>query len=79
MANVISSVNILGRAPADNQSTRIRRSTLCLILFGSLVDEYIIYQLQVVFFMRFIASVMILIFMASALSGCIVGEFVQSP
>ena len=45
----------------------------------SLVDEYIIYQLQVVFFMRFIASVMILIFMASALSGCIVGEFVQSP
>ncbi len=46
---------------------------------GSLVDEYVIYQPQVVVFMRFIVSVMILIFMASALSGCIVGEFVQSP
>ena len=46
---------------------------------GSLVDEYVIYQLRVVDFMRFIVSVMILIFVASALSGCIVGEFVQSP
>ena len=46
---------------------------------GSLMDEYVIYQLQVVFFMRFIVSAMILILMASALSGCIVGEFVQSP
>ena len=49
------------------------------IMIPSLIDEYVIYQLQVVFFMRFIVSAMILILMASALSGCIVGEFVQSP
>ena len=46
---------------------------------GSLIEEYVINQLQLVFFMRFIVQVMILILMASALSGCIVGEFVQSP
>ena len=45
----------------------------------NLVDEYVIYQLPVVGFMRVIVPVMILILMASALSGCIVGEFVQSP
>ena len=46
----------------------------------NLVDEYVIYQLPVVGFMRIIVPVMILILMASALSGCIVvGEFVQSP
>ena len=49
------------------------------IMIPSLIDEYVIYQLQVVFFMRFIVSAMILILMASALSGCIVGEFIQSP
>ncbi len=49
------------------------------VSMGSLIEEYIINQLQLVFFMRFIVQVMILILMASALSGCIVGEFVQSP
>ena len=49
------------------------------VSMGSLTEEYVINQLQLVFFMRFIVQVMILILMASALSGCIVGEFVQSP
>ena len=49
------------------------------VSMGSLIEEYVINQLQLVFFMRFIVQVMILILMASALSGCIVGEFVQSP
>ena len=44
----------------------------------ALVDEYVIYQLPVVGFMRIIVPVMILILMASALSGCIEpGDFVQ--
>ena len=49
------------------------------VSMGSLIEEYVINQLQLVFFMRFIVQVMMLILMASALSGCIVGEFVQSP
>ena len=44
----------------------------------NLVDEYVIYQLPVVGFMRIIVPVMILILMASALSGCIEpSDFVQ--
>ena len=52
---------------------------LLSINYDSLVDEYVIYHLPAVGFMRIIMPVMILILMASALSGCIVGEFVQSP
>ena len=44
----------------------------------NLVDEYVIYQLPAVGFMRIIVPVMILILMASALSGCIEpSDFVQ--
>ena len=44
----------------------------------NLVGEYPIYQIPVIEFMRIIVPVMILILMASALSGCIEpGDFVQ--